>query len=75
MDSSAPQGLRYVDLDEASQITQLSTRQLRRAIKAKHLRAHRLGRLVRIALAELHRWVQADGAPARSHPHRTKAAD
>jgi excisionase family DNA binding protein len=35
---------------------------LRRAIAAKRLDAHHLGRLVRIDVDELKRWVKADGA-------------
>ena len=57
---------RYLSLAQASALTNLSTRTLRRAIGAGRLHAHRLGRLIRIELAELHRWVEADGAAARA---------
>ena len=69
MTNTAPQEPRYVDLDEASAITRVSKRTLRRAIEDRRLRAHRVGRLVRIALAEVHRWMESDGAAA---PSKTK---
>ncbi len=57
--------LQYLSLAQASAIAEVSTRTLRRAIAARRLRAHRLGRLLRIDVAELQRWVEADGhAPA-----------
>lgn len=55
---------RYVSLARASAIVNVSPRTLRRAIASGRLAAHRLGRLIRIELAELQRWVEADGAPA-----------
>jgi excisionase family DNA binding protein len=57
----------YASLRQASSITQLSTRTLRRAITKGHLHAHRIGRLIRIELAELERWVKADGQAAPAH--------
>ena len=56
---------RYVSLAEAQLIVGLSTRTLRRAIAAGRLRAHHLGRSVRINIEELKRWIEADGA---GHP-------
>jgi len=53
---------RYLSLAEAGTIASFSTRTLRRAIAARKLRAHRVGRNVRIELAELQRWIEADGA-------------
>ena len=61
--------LQLVTLAQASNIVGLSPRTLRRAIHAGRLHAHRLGRSVRINLEELKRWVEADGAPARSDAH------
>lgn len=55
---------RYVSLAQAGDVAELSTRTLRRAIADGRLRAHRLGRLIRIDLAELRRWIEADGAAA-----------
>ena len=63
--------LRYVSLAEASAIVGLSPRTLRRAIAAQRLQAHRIGRLVRIDVAELTRWIEANGAAA---PLTTSAA-
>jgi excisionase family DNA binding protein len=59
---------RYVSLAHASAVAQLSSRTLRRAIARKQLRAHRVGRLIRIDLAELHRWIEADGAARAESP-------
>lgn len=56
--------LRYVALAEASAIVGVSPRTLRRAIASQRLQAHRLGRLVRIDLAELTRWIEANGEAA-----------
>jgi excisionase family DNA binding protein len=53
---------RYLSLAEAGTVASLSERTLRRAIKARTLRAYHLGRNVRIELAELRRWIEADGA-------------
>ena len=53
---------RYLSLAEAGAIASFSTRTLRRAIAARKLRAHHVGRNVRIELAELQRWIEADGA-------------
>jgi excisionase family DNA binding protein len=55
---------RYLSLADAGTIASLSERTLRRAIKAGTLRAHYLGRTVRIELGELRRWIEADGAAA-----------
>ncbi len=55
---------RYVSLAQASSMVALSCRTLRRAIDAHRLHAHRIGRLIRIDVAELRRWVEADGAAA-----------
>lgn len=54
--------LRYLSLTQAARVANLSTRTLRRAIADRRLRAHRLGRLIRIDLAEVRRWIEADGA-------------
>ena len=59
---------RYVSLAQASIVANLSTRTLRRAIADHRLRVHRLGRLIRIEIAELHRWIEADGAHAPTTP-------
>ena len=55
---------RYVSFAEASKIVGVSPRTLRRAVADGCLRAHRLGRLVRIDVTELTRWIEADGAAA-----------
>jgi excisionase family DNA binding protein len=65
---------RYLSLAEAGAITSFCERTLRRAIAAKTLRAHRIGRNVRIELAELQRWIEADGAAAVSSPGVTDCA-
>ena len=52
---------RYISLDQASSYTQLSTKTLRRAIKAGRLQCHRIGRRIRIELVELERWIRANG--------------
>ena len=62
MSNLTPLERRYLSLAQASAVVNLSTRTLRRAIKGRRLRAHRLGRLTRIDLFELRRWVEADGA-------------
>ena len=49
---------------EAGAIASFSTRTLRRAIAGHKLQAHHVGRNVRIELAELRRWIEADGAAA-----------
>ena len=62
---------RFVSLNQAAILTQLSTRTLRRAIKAQRLLAHRVGRRVRIEVIELERWVRENGsagAPAQLGP-------
>ncbi len=64
MSTVLPAAPRYLSLNQASTITQFSTRTLRRAIQAETLRAHRLGRRVRIDLDELQRWITADGRAA-----------
>ncbi len=51
---------RYVSLAQASAITGLSSRTLRRAIAAKRLRAHRVGRLVRIEEDDLHEMIRGE---------------
>ncbi len=61
---------RYLSLAQASAIVNLSTRTLRRAIASGTLRASRLGRLTRIDLAELQRWMDADGNAAPTTGHR-----
>ncbi len=53
----------YISLQQASSITQLSPRTLRRAIAAQRLKAHRIGRMIRINQEELARWIEADGQP------------
>jgi excisionase family DNA binding protein len=67
--TSLPQ---YLSLAQASALTNLSIRTLRRAVAAKKLDAHRLGRLIRIDAAELHRWVEADGAAMHPAHGKTK---
>jgi excisionase family DNA binding protein len=59
---------KYVSVAEASATVGVSPRTLRRAIDAQRLRSHRLGRLVRIDLTELKRWIEANGAPAVESP-------
>lgn len=56
----------YVSLAQASVITGLSIRTLRRSIAAKRLRAHRVGRLVRIEIDDLHTMVR--GQPGGDAP-------
>ena len=59
----------YVSPARASAMVGVSPRTLRRAIRAGRLRAHRVGRLVRIAVPELRRWVEADAAgPVSASP-------
>jgi excisionase family DNA binding protein len=61
----------YVSLARASTITNLSIRTLRRAIANERLRAHRVGRLVRIDVSELQRWIESnasDAPPASVQP-------
>jgi len=53
---------RFVSLNQAAILTQLSTRTLRRAIKAQRLHAHRVGRQIRIEVNELERWIRANGS-------------
>ena len=65
---------RYLSLAQAAAIANLSTRTLRRAIAAGRLRAHRIGRLTRIELAELQRWIEADGAAAHTSAARGSRA-
>jgi len=48
----------YVSLAQASEITGLSIRTLRRAIAAKRLRAYHVGRLVRIEEDDLHEMIR-----------------
>ena len=52
---------RYVSLAQASAITELSTRTLRRAIAVGRLRVCRVGRIIRIDVADLQRWIEGDG--------------
>lgn len=54
---------RFISLDQASSVTQLSTRTLRRAIKAGRLPARRVGRRIRIEILALERWMRASGNP------------
>lgn len=54
----------FLSLAQASTLTGLSGRTLRRAIAASSLQAHRLGRLIRIDRGELRRWVEANGQAA-----------
>lgn len=62
MDPIVPSLPRYLSLAEAGSLASFSERTLRRAIAAGTLRAHHVGRNVRIELAELQRWIEADGA-------------
>jgi excisionase family DNA binding protein len=50
---------RLVDIDEARRITNLSDRFLRDEIKAANLPARKVGRSIRIELAELIDWYRA----------------
>ena len=61
---SSPTGAQpeYLSLAQAAVVTGLSQRTLRRAIAAKQLQCHYVGRLVRIAAAELRRWIESNGA-------------
>lgn len=72
MFSASPVRPHYVSLAQASVITGLSIRTLRRAIAAKRLRAHYVGRLVRIEIDDLHKMVQGqpggDGRLAADRP-------
>ena len=63
---SPSQSPRYVSPAQASEIVGVSRRTLRRAITAGKLRSHQLGRLVRIDVAELARWVESNGVAAPS---------
>jgi excisionase family DNA binding protein len=65
---SSAQLHRYVSPAQASELVGVSIRTLRRAIAAGRLRARRLGRLVRIDVAELTRWVESDGSAAAPAP-------
>lgn len=65
---------RYLSLAEAGAITSFCERTLRRAIAAKKLRAHHIGRNVRIELHELQRWMEAGGAAAVASPSVTDPA-
>lgn len=60
MVNEAPDAPRYVSLAQASQRCNLSARTLRRAIADGRLRAHRVGRLIRIHVADLDQFVQGD---------------
>jgi excisionase family DNA binding protein len=62
MRHAVPAEPRYVSLARASAMVDVCTRTLRRVIAARRLTAHHVGRLIRIDLAELQRWVEADGA-------------
>ena len=55
---------RFISLDQAARVTQLSTRTLRRAIEASRLQCHRVGRRIRIDVVELERWIRANGNAA-----------
>jgi excisionase family DNA binding protein len=68
MSGTSPFNSVYVSPAQASQITGLSVRTLRRAILAERLRAHRVGRLVRIEVNELHHFMsdKANAPPAAS---------
>ena len=74
MQHAVPAEPRYVSLARASAMVDVSTRTLRRAIAAGRLAAHRLGRLIRIDLAELQRWVEADGAAELSRERARRHA-
>jgi excisionase family DNA binding protein len=54
---------RFFTLAEAGEITRLSVRTLRRAIAAKALRAHHVGRLVRVEDADLYGWLASQREP------------
>jgi excisionase family DNA binding protein len=64
--------LQLLTLAQASAIVNLSKRTLRRAISAGRLRAHHLGRSIRIDLEELKRWVKANGAGPVSNASATR---
>ena len=58
---------RYISLAQAAASVSLSPRTLRRAIAAGRLRANRIGRLVRIDVNELWRWIEEGGAAPESN--------
>lgn len=66
VDAPRPTPLQLVTLAQASAIVNLSKRTLQRAIAARRLRAHVVGRRVRIDVEELERWVMANGAAPAS---------
>ena len=62
---------RFFTLAEAGEITRLSVRTLRRAIAAQTLRAHHVGRLVRLEDADLYSWLASQREPRpRNHSKR-----
>ncbi len=54
---------RFFTLAEAGEITRLSVRTLRRAVAAKALRAHHVGRLIRVEDADLYGWLAGQREP------------
>jgi excisionase family DNA binding protein len=57
--SSIPLPVSYLSLDEAARRTALCARTLTRAINAGRLRAFHVGRLVRIAEADLRDFIES----------------
>jgi excisionase family DNA binding protein len=70
--------LRYLSIAKAGSIASLSPRTIRRAIGRGELRAHKVGKLVRIEARELVRWIECGprraGSPTSSQRARGKSA-
>ena len=60
MSSPVPASARYYSRKEAARCTGVSTRTLSRAIRTGRLRAYHVGRLVRIAEADLRAYIERD---------------
>ena len=67
MSTPAPE-FQWVDLDEARRITTLSDRYLRDAIKGGKLPARKVGRSLRIELADLIAWCRSLPAAETTKP-------
>jgi excisionase family DNA binding protein len=48
----------YLNYDDAGRVAGISGREVRRRVARGELRAYRVGRLVRIALADLVAWLE-----------------
>jgi excisionase family DNA binding protein len=64
MSSPTPTPVNYLSLGDAAQRAAVSSRTLRRAIRAGKLRAYQVGRLVRIAEGDLKAFVERRPAGA-----------